>query len=101
MSGDREATLRIVHERIKNNQGDPAYLGQSSLLIGEYDKAVPLLQHAYEVGDLTLYVLPLDPATPRDFLKTAAWKRLTLLPRFRAWQAAHDAVAASLPAPHR
>ncbi|MBV8800014.1 MAG: hypothetical protein JO208_09420, partial [Alphaproteobacteria bacterium] len=96
MRGDRAEARRIVHERIAKKQGDPAYLGQSALLIGEYGEAVPLLQHAYEVGDLTLYVLPLDPATPRDFLKSTAWRRLTQLPRFRAWQAAHDKLAVEL-----
>jgi TolB-like protein/DNA-binding winged helix-turn-helix (wHTH) protein/tetratricopeptide (TPR) repeat protein len=98
MSGDREAARRIVEERAKNKQGDPAYLGQNYLEIGEYDKAVPLLQRAYELGDATLYVLPLDPVTPRDFLKSAAWRALTQRPRFRAWQAAHDRVAAELKA---
>ena len=98
--GDREAARRIVEARVKNKQGDPAYLGQSYLLIGEYEKAVPLLQHAYDVGDSTLYVLPLDPDTPRDFLKSAAWKELTQRPLFRAWQAAHDKVAVELKAQH-
>jgi hypothetical protein len=100
MRGDKAAARRIVEARVKNRQGDPAYLGQSYLLIGEYEKAVPLLQRAYEVGDTTLYALPLDPTTPRDFLKSAAWRELTQLPRFRAWQAAHDRVAAEFKAQH-
>ncbi|HSC19220.1 MAG TPA: winged helix-turn-helix domain-containing protein [Rhizomicrobium sp.] len=99
LSGDREKARRIVEERVKNDQGEPAYMGQSYLLVGEYDKAVPLLQHAYEVGNSTLYLLPLDRDTPRDFLQSAAWRELTQRPRFRAWQAAHDAVAASLRMP--
>jgi TolB-like protein/DNA-binding winged helix-turn-helix (wHTH) protein/Flp pilus assembly protein TadD len=99
-AGDRTKERQIVDDRVRNNQGDPAYMAQSYLEIGEYQKAVPLLQHAYEVGDTTLYILPLDPVTPRDFLKSAAWKRLTQLPRFRAWETAHDRVAAQLRTQH-
>jgi tetratricopeptide (TPR) repeat protein len=95
-AGDRTKERQIVDDRVSNNQGDPAYMAQNYLEIGEYQKAMPLLQHAYEVGDTTLYILPLDPVTPRDFLKSAAWKRLTQLPRFRDWQTAHDEVAAQL-----
>jgi TolB-like protein/DNA-binding winged helix-turn-helix (wHTH) protein/Flp pilus assembly protein TadD len=96
MSGDRNTARRLVEERVKNKQGDPAYLGQSYLLVGEYDKATPLLQQAYDTGDISLYTLGFDPVTPRDFLQSATWKRLTLLPRFRAWQAAHDRLATEL-----
>ena len=96
VSGDRAAARQIVEERVRNKQGDPAFLGQNYLLVGEYEKAVPLLRHAYDVGDTSLYTLSLDPLTPRDFLKSAAWKELTQRPRFRAWQAAHDRLAAEL-----
>jgi tetratricopeptide (TPR) repeat protein len=92
-SGDRETAQRVVAERVKNKQGGLAFLGQSYLLVGEYGKALPLLQRAYEVGDTSLYTLPLDPVTPRDFLESAAWKELTQRPRFRAWQTAHDRLA--------
>jgi TolB-like protein/DNA-binding winged helix-turn-helix (wHTH) protein len=96
MSGDRPGARQLVEDRVKKNQGEPSYLGQSYLLIGEYDKALPLLQRAYEVGDTSLYTLAYDPVTPRDFLKSKAWKDLTQRPRFRAWQTAHDKVAAEL-----
>jgi TolB-like protein/DNA-binding winged helix-turn-helix (wHTH) protein/tetratricopeptide (TPR) repeat protein len=95
-TGDNAKARRIVDDRVRNNQGQPVYMGQNYLEVGEYQKAIPLLRHAYDMEDATLYVLPLDPATPRDFLKSAAWKELTQRPRFRAWQAAHDKLAAEL-----
>ncbi len=98
-TGDRPKARRIVDDRVRNNQGDPAYMGQNYLEFGEYRKAVPLLQRAYDVGSTTLYTLSLDPVTPRDFLKSAAWRELTRRPRFRAWQAAHNRVAAELNTP--
>jgi tetratricopeptide (TPR) repeat protein len=99
-TGDNAKARRIIGDRVRNNQGEPAYMGQNYLEVGEYQKAVPLLRHAYDAGDTTLYVLPLDPATPRDFLKSAAWRELTERPRFRAWTAAHNRLAAELARQH-
>jgi tetratricopeptide (TPR) repeat protein len=100
VSGKHAEAVRLVDERVKNNQGDVAYMAQNYLLLGEYQKALPLLRRAYDEGDAVLYRLPLDPDTPRDFLRSAAWRQLTELPRFRAWTAAHNQLAKEIAAQH-
>lgn len=89
-TGDLATARRIVEDRARKNAGDPSYIGQDYLLVGEYKKALPWLKRAYDAGDTSLYTLPFDPVTPRDFLRTPGWIALTQQPRFRAWQAAHD-----------
>jgi len=92
-SGDLAKARAIVEQRARDHAGGPAFIGQNFLEVGLYDKALRALRYAYDVGDVILYTLPLDPETPRDFLKSPGWIALTQLPRFRAWQAAHDRVA--------
>ena len=98
--GDHGGAVQIVDNRVKNNQGSPAYMGQNYLELGDYKKALPLLRRAYGEGDMTLYTLAFDPVTPRDFLLTPGWQELTHRQRFRAWQAAHDRLAMELAAKH-
>jgi Flp pilus assembly protein TadD len=97
-AGDLEKARRLVDDRVKNEQGDAGSWGQNYLEVGGYKKALPFLRRAYDEGDISLYAFTVDPIMPRDFLEGAGWKALTQLPRFRAWQAAHDKLAAELAA---
>lgn len=68
--------------------------------LGAYATAIPWLNRASTVSGHALYSLASNKQLPRTFFQSKEWKEIAQRPAFRAWQAAHDRVAAELVADH-
>ncbi|MBV8800153.1 MAG: helix-turn-helix domain-containing protein [Alphaproteobacteria bacterium] len=82
----------------------PTYIPRADLAVlyarnGDNDKAVTLLQQAYEKRGLdSLTLLPSDADTPRGLLHNRRVKALWQRPELRAWQGYHDRISRDLAA---
>lgn len=68
--------------------------------LGAYAAAIPWLNRAATANGYALYSLASNKQLPRTFFQSAEWKAIAQRPAFRAWQAAHDRLAAQLAAEH-
>ena len=62
----------------------------------DFDKAAQWLTRAYDARAFTLFTIPYSRSIPPEFFQTTGWKALSSRPLFKDWQAAHDALAATL-----
>ena len=71
-------------------------VGYFYALTNNYSAALRWLQRAYSHRDTTLFSLAYSPTTPPKLIQNFGWKSLMAKPEARAWQRAHDRVAATL-----
>jgi TolB-like protein/DNA-binding winged helix-turn-helix (wHTH) protein/lipoprotein NlpI len=77
---------------------DSESVAELYIQLGADAKAIPWLDRAFTVNGYALYSLASNKQLPRIFFQSKEWKEIAQRPAFRAWQAAHDRLAAQLAA---
>jgi len=98
-SGKRaEAELIMDRLAAKFPNGDLSAtdLGDNYAAAGAYSKALVWLNRANDLREFALFTIPYDKAIAAEFFELPGWKTLWQKPLPRAWQAAHDDLAADL-----
>jgi hypothetical protein len=75
---------------------DETDIGSFYFATGDAAKAMKWLERAYDRRNQDLLALSYSATMPPELLKTLAWKVLMQRPEARAWQSAHDRLAAEL-----
>jgi len=90
----RIAEARALADRSRGDFG----VGVNRLYLGDDEVAMDHLEKAFrEKTETQIFALPYYKVYPHRLFETnARWKALTRDPRYRAWQDAHDRIAASL-----